>query len=203
MQGRTRARPRAEPRISAALPALRAWAPGTKGGRGAQDPPFPGPGPSPACPPPPPALVSVHKPLIKQARVTFPLIPPQVRGKLKGMQIQGSAGEVRATRRSGWGGTRLLSACKVPIAPKVFWSRGGEEGGGGGRGGTSGGRQAQDLEVMHNSTAQLSGPPLSWEWEFAPNFVYGTVREPPRPRCLLLLRLLLGERKRLRPVWGM
>lgn len=37
---------------------------------------------------------------------------------------------------------------------------------------------------MHNSTAQLSGPPLSWEWELAPNFVCGTVQEPRRPRCV-------------------
>lgn len=70
--------------------------------------PHPGPvpprsGPLTREPSPPPALVSVHKSLIKQARVTFPLIPPQVRGKLKGMQIQGSAGEVRTTWRSGWG----------------------------------------------------------------------------------------------------
>lgn len=102
------------------------------------------------------------------------------------------------------GGTRLLLPSKVPITPRVFWSRGGGgEGGGEGRGGTCGGRLAQDLKVMHNSTAQLSGPPLFWEWEFAPNFVYGTVREPRRPRSLLLLRLLLTERERLRPVRGM
>lgn len=81
---------------SGALAAL-ASAPRTTGGRGAQDQPFLGLGPSPACPPPSPALVSVHKSLIKQARVTFPLIPPQIPGKLKGMQIQSSAGEVRVT----------------------------------------------------------------------------------------------------------
>ncbi|XP_020011918.2 WW domain-containing transcription regulator protein 1 isoform X2 [Castor canadensis] len=33
---------------------------------------------------------------------------------------------------------------------------------------------------MHNSSAPLSGPPLSRGWEFVPNFVYGTVREPRR-----------------------
>lgn len=66
-------------------------------------PALPRSGPLTRVPWPPPALVSVHKSLIKQARVTFPLIPPQVRGKLKGMQIQGSAGEVRTTWRNGWG----------------------------------------------------------------------------------------------------
>lgn len=57
-------------------PALPVSALGTKRGRGTQDWPFLGLGPSPACPLPPPALVSVHKPLIKQAWATFPLIPP-------------------------------------------------------------------------------------------------------------------------------
>lgn len=165
-------------------------------------PALPRPRPLTRVPSAAPGLGFGPQALIKQARVTFPLIPPQVRGKLEGMQIQGSAGEVRAAGRRG--GAPVSSQPGVPITPKLFWSRGGEGGGGGGgRGGTSVGRPAQDLEVMHNSTAQLSGPPLSWEWEFAPNFVYGTVREPRRPRCLLLLRRLLGERTRLRPAWGM
>lgn len=77
VQGRTRSRPRAEPWISGALPSLRASAPGAKGGRGAKDPPFLRQGPSPSSPPQPQALVSVHKPLIKQAQVTFPLIRPK------------------------------------------------------------------------------------------------------------------------------
>ena len=146
-----------------------------------------------------PSLVSVHKSLIKQARATFPLIPPQVRGKLKGMQIQGSAREVSATRRSGWGAPISSYPAEYPARPGFSGAR--VEGGGGGRGGTRRGRQARDLEVMHNSTAQLSDPPLSWEWEFAPNFVYGTVRDPRRPRSLLLR--LSAERERLRPVRGM
>lgn len=146
-----------------------------------------------------PSLVSVHKSLIKQARATFPLIPPQVRGKLKGMQIQGSAREVSATRRSGWGAPIFSYPAEYPARPGFSGAR--VEGGGGGKGGTRRGRQARDLEVMHNSTAQLSDPPLSWEWEFAPNFVYGTVRDPRRPRSLLLR--LSAERERLRPVRGM
>lgn len=115
------------------------------------------------------------------------------------MQIQGSAGEVRATRRSGWGVPGSSYPAKYPASPG-FSAAGVERGGG--RGGTSGGRQPLDLEVMHNSTAQLSGPPLSWEWEFAPNFVYGTVGDPRQPLSLLHLRLL-SERERLRPVRGM
>ena len=97
-----------------------------------------------------PSLVSVHKSLIKQARATFPLIPPQVRGKLKGMQIQGSAREVSPSR-SGWGAPISSYPAEYPARPGFSGAR--VEGGGGGRGGTRGGRLAPDLEVMHNSTA--------------------------------------------------
>lgn len=86
-----------------------------------------------------------------QARATFPLIPPQVRGKLKGMQIQGSAREVSQSRRSGRGAPISSYPAEYPARPGFSGAR--VEGGGGGRGGTREGRLAPDLEVMHNSTA--------------------------------------------------
>ena len=113
--GAHRARPLAESLIAAAL---RAPGLGTRPGEKARHPgpALPRSGPLTRAPAAAPSLVSVHKSQIKQARATFPLIPPRVRGKLKGMQSQGSAGGVSTTRRSGRGAPSPLALQSAPRA---------------------------------------------------------------------------------------
>ena len=106
--GAHRARPLAESLIAAAL---RAPGLGTRPGEKARHPgpALPRSGPLTRVPSAAPSLVSVHQSRIKQARAALPLIPARVRAKPKGMQIQGSAGEVSTTRRSGRGAPSPLT----------------------------------------------------------------------------------------------